>query len=281
MRRSFSITRVLSWQTFSQLFLLLGVVVMILPFLYMVGTSFKPPSEVITWPPTLAPEKPTLENYASLRTAAPFGRFFLNSLIVAVVSTLGIISTSTLAGYIFSKFRFPGRTILFILLLSTAMVPFETYLIPLYLIAKNLKLLNTYAGLVGPYLIMSFGIFLMRQNIGSAIPDELLDAARIDGASEWRIFFQLVVPLSKSAISALGILAFIQAWSAFIWPLILATEREMYTMEVGLSIFQRRFTIEYGSITAGSTISILPILMIFLILRRHIIRGITLTGLRG
>lgn len=281
MRRSFSITRVFSWQTFSQLFLLLGVVVMILPFLYMVGTSFKPPSEVISWPPTLVPEKPTLENYVTLRTAAPFGRFFLNSLIVSIASTLGIITTSTLAGYIFSKFRFPGRTILFILLLSTAMVPFETYLIPLYLIAKNLRLLNTYAGLVGPYLIMSFGIFLMRQNIGTAIPDELLDAARIDGASEWRIFFQLVVPLSKSAISALGILAFIQAWSAFIWPLILATEREMYTMEVGLSIFQRRFTIEYGSITAGSTISILPILIIFLILRRHIIRGITLTGLRG
>lgn len=281
MRRSFSITRVFSWQTFSQLFLLLGVVVMILPFLYMVGTSFKPPSEVISWPPTLVPEKPTLENYTTLRTAAPFGRFFLNSLIVSIASTLGIITTSTLAGYIFSKFRFPGRTILFILLLSTAMVPFETYLIPLYLIAKNLKLLNTYAGLVGPYLIMSFGIFLMRQNIGTAIPDELLDAARIDGASEWRIFFQLVMPLSKSAISALGILAFIQAWSAFIWPLILATEREMYTMEVGLSIFQRRFTIEYGSITAGSTISILPILIIFLILRRHIIRGITLTGLRG
>lgn len=281
MRRSFSITRVFSWQTFSQLFLLLGVVVMILPFLYMVGTSFKPPSEVISWPPTFVPEKPTLENYTTLRTAAPFGRFFLNSLIVSIASTLGIITTSTLAGYIFSKFRFPGRTILFILLLSTAMVPFETYLIPLYLIAKNLKLLNTYAGLVGPYLIMSFGIFLMRQNIGTAIPDELLDAARIDGASEWRIFFQLVMPLSKSAISALGILAFIQAWSAFIWPLILATEREMYTMEVGLSIFQRRFTIEYGSITAGSTISILPILIIFLILRRHIIRGITLTGLRG
>ena len=236
---------------------------------------------MISWPPTLWPDNPTLENYASLRTAAPFGRFFFNSVFVATLSTLGIITTSTLAGYIFSKFRFPGRTILFILLLSTAMVPFETYLIPLYLIARNLRLLNTYAGLVGPYLIMSFGIFLMRQNIGSSIPDELLDAARIDGASEWRIFLQLVVPLSKSAISALGILAFIQAWSAFIWPLILATEREMYTMEVGLSIFQRRFTIEYGSITAGSTISILPILIIFLILRRHIIRGITLTGLRG
>jgi multiple sugar transport system permease protein len=281
MRQYFSTTHVFTWRTLSHLILLSGVTVMIVPFLYMIGTSFKPPPEVITWPPTLWPKNPTLENYASLRTAAPFGRFFLNSIIVSIGSTLGIISTSTLAGYIFSKFRFPGRTILFIIVLSTAMVPFETYLIPLYLIAKNLKLLNTYAGLAGPYLIMSFGIFLMRQNIGSAIPDELLDAARIDGASEWRIFFQLVVPLSKSAISALGILAFIQAWSAFIWPLILATEREMYTMEVGLSIFQRRFSIEYGSITAGSTISILPILIVFLILRRHIIRGITLTGLRG
>ncbi|PIE34293.1 sugar ABC transporter permease [candidate division KSB3 bacterium] len=281
MRRSFWATHVFTWQTLSHVLLLSGVTIMIVPFMYMVGTSFKPPPEVISWPPTLWPKQPTLENYASLRTAAPFARFFLNSIIVAVVSTLGIISTSTLAGYIFSKFRFPGHTILFIILLSTAMVPFETYLIPLYLIAKNLKLLNSYTGLVGPYLIMSFGIFLMRQNIGSAIPDEILDSARIDGASEWRIFFQLIVPLSKSAISALGILAFIQSWSAFIWPLILATEREMYTMEVGLSIFQRRFTIEYGSITAGSTISILPILIIFLILRRHIIRGITLTGLKG
>lgn len=281
MRRSFLTTHVFTWQTLSHLILLSGVTIMIVPFMYMVGTSFKPPPEVISWPPTLWPENPTLENYASLRTAAPFGRFFLNSIIVAAVSTLGIISTSTLAGYIFSKFRFPGRNILFIILLSTAMVPFETYLIPLYLIARNLKLINTYAGLVGPYLIMSFGIFLMRQNIGSAIPDELLDAARIDGASEWRIFFQIIIPLSKSAISALGILAFMQAWAAFIWPLILATEREMYTMEVGLSIFQRRFTIEYGSITAGSTISIVPILIIFLILRRHIIRGITLTGLKG
>ena len=175
---------------------------------------------------------------------------------------------------------FPGRDLLFIILLSTAMVPFETYLIPLYLIAKDLKLINTYTGLFAPYLIMSFGIFLMRQNIGAAIPDELLDAARIDGCSEWRIFAQVVVPLSRSAISALAILAFMQAWMAFIWPLILATEREMYTMEVGLSIFQHRFTIEYGGITAGSTISILPILLVFLLLRRHIIRGITLTGMR-
>lgn len=270
-----------TWQTLVHLVLMAGAVIMVLPFVYMVGTSFKPPTEVIAWPPTLFPRQPTLANYALLRTEAPFARFFFNSMLVSTGSTLGILITSTLAGYIFSKFQFPGRNVLFIVILSTAMVPFETYLIPLYLIAKDLKLVNTYLGLTGPYLIMSFGIFLMRQNIGSAIPDELLDAARIDGCSEWRIFWQIVVPLSRAAISALAILAFMQAWTAFIWPLILASEREMYTMEVGLSIFQRRFTIEYGGITAGSTISILPILIVFLLLRRHIIRGITLTGIRG
>jgi multiple sugar transport system permease protein len=127
---------------------------------------------------------------------------------------------------------------------------------------------------------MSFGIFLMRQSIGSSIPDELLDAGRIDGCSEWRIFATIVVPLSTSAIGALGILAFMQAWMAFIWPLILVTQREMYTMEVGLAMFQQRFTIEYGGITAGSTISILPVLTVFIILRRNIIEGMTLTGLK-
>ncbi len=274
--------RALSWSRIAiQVTLMTGSVIMILPFIYMVGTSFKPPTEIITWPPTLWPKQPTLENYALLRTQAPFARFFLNSAIMSTASTVGILITSALAGYIFAKFRFPGRNILFITLLATAMVPFETYLIPLYLVAKNLRLINTYTGLVAPYFVMSFGIFLMRQNIGASIPDDLLDAARIDGSSEWRIFTTLVVPLSKGALSALGILAFMQAWTAFIWPLILATEQKMYTMEVGLSIFQHRFTIDYGGITAGSTVSILPILLVFLLLRRHIIRGITLTGMRG
>ncbi len=128
---------------------------------------------------------------------------------------------------------------------------------------------------------MSFGIFLMRQSMSSSIPDELLDAGRIDGCSEWRLFRQIALPLSKSAIGALGIFAFMQAWMAFIWPLILATQREMYTMEVGLSVFQQRFSIDYGSITAGSTVSIIPVFIVFLVLRRNIIQGITLTGLKG
>jgi len=216
-----------------------------------------------------------------LTATAPFPRFFLNSMILSTISMLGILATSTLAGFIFAKYSFPGRNVLFVIILATAMVPFETYLIPLYFIIRQFRLINTYAGMVGPYLVMSFGIFLMRQSIGSSIPDELLDAGRIDGCSEWRLFGQIVVPLSKSAIGALGIFAFMQAWMAFIWPLILATTRDMYTMEVGLSAFQQRFTIDYGSITAGSTISILPVFIVFLLLRRNIVAGITLTGLKG
>ncbi len=281
MEETLSIRRLTPFQWFTQALLLVGAGLMILPFVYMIGTSFKPPTEVLKWPPTFFAVNPTWENYRTLTTIAPFPRFFLNSLIMSTASMLGILATSTFAGYIFSKHRFPGRNLLFIIVLATAMVPFETYLIPFYFLIKQLKLINTYPGMVAPYLIMSFGIFLMRQSIGSSIPDELLDAGRIDGCSEWRLFRQIVLPLSKSAIGALGIFSFMQAWMAFIWPLILATQREMYTMEVGLSVFQQRYTIDYGSITAGSTVSIVPVFIVFLLLRRNIIQGITLTGLKG
>ena len=281
MDETISVRRLTPFQWFTQALLVVGAGIMLLPFIYMIGTSFKPPTEVLTWPPTLFAVHPTWDNYRNLTTIAPFPRFFLNSLIMSTASTLGILATSTFAGYIFSKYRFPGRDLLFIIILATAMVPFETYLIPLYFLIKQLKLINTYAGMAGPYLIMSFGIFLMRQSMSSSIPDELLDAGRIDGCSEWRLFRQIALPLSKSAVGALGIFAFMQAWMAFIWPLILATQREMYTMEVGLSVFQQRFSIDYGSITAGSTVSIIPVFIVFLVLRRNIIQGITLTGLKG
>jgi multiple sugar transport system permease protein len=273
--------RLTGFQWFTQSLLLIGAGIMLLPFVYMIGTSFKSAQEVIAWPPTLFAAHPTWSNYSGLTATAPFPRFFLNSLIMSSVSTAGILVTSTLAGYIFAKFSFPGRNALFFLVLATAMVPLETYLVPLYLLMKNLKMINSYPGMIAPYTVMSFGVFLMRQSIASAIPDELLDASRIDGCSEWRLFVRIIVPLSQSAIGALGIFAFMQAWMAFIWPLILATQKEMYTMEVGLSAFQQRFTIDYGSITAGSTISIIPVFIVFLILRRHIIQGITLTGLKS
>jgi multiple sugar transport system permease protein len=269
------------WQdALLQAVLLLGAGLMLLPLVWMVSTSLKPASEVITWPPQLIPKSPTLENYRGIFDAAPFGRFFLNSLLVSGASTVAILLTSSLAGFVFAKYSFPLKTPLFVLVLATAMVPFETYMLPLYLLMKDFEWINTYQGLVAPYLVMSFGIFFMRQAIGSSIPDELLDAARIDGSSEWGLYWRIILPLSSGAIGALGIFAFMQAWAAFIWPLLMTSTNEMSTMELGLALFQNRFTVDYGLITAGSSLSFFAVLAAFLFFRRHIIQGITLTGMK-
>lgn len=264
-----------------QAVLIFGSVIMVLPFIWMLSTSLKPPPEVISWPPRFIPLHPTLENYVTVFQTAPFHIFFLNSFLMASVSTISILLTSTLAGFVFGKYRFPGRGFLFILILATAMVPFETYMIPLYLIMKELKLINTFPGLVAPYLIMSYGIFFMRQNVMASLPDELIDAARIDGANEWRMYWQLVVPLLRGAMGALGIFAFMQTWAAFIWPLIITSNRQLWTMELGLGMFQFRYSVELGPINAGSMLSILPVLLVFVLLRRNIVRGIALTGMKA
>lgn len=261
--------------------LIIGSLVMVIPFLWMLSTSFKPPTEVLVWPPRLLPQAPTWTNYITVFKAVPLARFFLNSLIISSVSTLAVLATSLVAGYVFAKFHFPVRDLLFLLILVTAIVPFESYMVPFYLQMVQAKWLNTYQGMIAPYVLMSFGIFLMRQHIGSAIPDELIDAARIDGASEWGIFFRIVVPLSTSAIGALGIFAFIQAWAAFIWPLLIANQKTMFNMELGLTTFQFRFSVEYGPLMAGSVLNVLPMIMAFILLRRQIIESVALTGLRG
>jgi len=264
-----------------QAVLIFGSIIMVLPFVWMLSTSLKPPTEVISWPPRFIPLHPTLENYQTVFETAPFHLFFLNSLAMASVSTISILLTSTLAGFVFGKYRFPGRGFLFILILATAMVPFETYMIPLYLVMKDLKFINTFPGLVAPYLIMSYGIFFMRQNVIASLPDELIDAARIDGANEWRMYWQLVVPLLRGAMGALGIFAFMQTWAAFIWPLIITSNRQLWTMELGLGMFQFRYSVELGPINAGSMLSILPVLLVFVVLRRNIVRGIALTGMKA
>lgn len=263
------------------LVLLLGLGVMVLPFLWMLSTSLKPATEVLAWPPQLVPKTVTLDNYRTVFETAPFVRFFINSLLVSTVSTACIIITSTLAGYIFGKFDFPLKKFLFMLLLATAMVPFETYMIPLYMRMVQFRWVNKFIGLVAPYLIMSYGIFFMRQNVQASIPDEMLDAARIDGVSEFGIYRRIVLPLLSGSANALAIFAFMQSWAAFIWPLIITSSRELWTMELGLGMFQYRFTVDLGPINAGSMLSILPVLVVFLFLRRHIVRGITLTGMKA
>ncbi len=261
--------------------LMTGAIFMVLPMLWMIATSFKPAPEIAIWPPELLPQAPTFANYTGIFEVAPFGRFFLNSVGLSVVATLSVAVTSLMAGAVFAKYRFPGRTFLFMLIIATAIVPFESYMIPLYLQLVRIHWINTYQGIILPYLFMSFGIFLLRQHIASAIPTELLEAARVDGASEWWILIRVLAPLSAPALGAIGIFAFIQTWAAFIWPLLVANDPLLFNMEVGLTAFQFRFSSDYGKLMAGSVISVLPMLITFLILRRRIIESVALTGLKG
>jgi multiple sugar transport system permease protein len=260
--------------------LLFGTALMILPFLWMFSTSLKPPAEVLSWPPKFVPRTVTIDNYIQVFDTAPFGRFFLNSLLMSCASTLCVVITSTLAGYIFGKFKFPLKSFLFILILATAMVPFETYMIPLYLRMVKFRWVNTFIGLACPYLVMSYGIFFMRQNVEATIPEDLLDMARIDGVSEFGIYTKMVLPLLSGSVGALSIFAFMQSWAAFIWPLIITSTRDLWTMELGLGMFQYRFTVDLGPINAGSMLSIVPVLIVFLVLRKRIVQGITLSGMK-
>lgn len=265
----------------SEAVLLIGAAMMMMPFLWMLSTALKTPAEIVSWPPNLIPEQLTLENFTRVFTTAPFGRWLLNSLLIAVVSTTAILATSAIAGYILAKFNFPGRTALFMVILATAIVPFEVYMIPLYLTVSDLGLIDTLPGIALPFLIMSFGIFFIRQNVLASIPDELIEAGRIDGASELWIFGRVVIPLLGGPLSALGIFAFMQAWNQFVWPLLVANSKSLYTAEVGLALFQTGYTINFGAVSAGSVISVLPILTVFLVLRRQIISGVALSGLNG
>ncbi|HUV09044.1 MAG TPA: carbohydrate ABC transporter permease [Spirochaetia bacterium] len=262
------------------LVLLIGTALMLLPFVWMLFTSFKPTKEVLSWPPVLLPRHWTFVNYIGVFTKWPFHLFFINSIALSTISTISILVTSSLAGFVFSKHSFPGKQTIFFLILATVMVPSEVFMVPLYLSMKDFGLVDTYAGIVMPWLIMSFGIFFMRQNI-AGIPDDLIDAARIDGCSEFSIFSYVIFPLSKSALSALSIFAFMSAWGYFIWPLIITNTTEKFVLEVGLALFQHRFFIDYGSTTAGSAVAILPVIIVFLIFRRNIIEGVTLTGLKS
>jgi len=260
--------------------LILGVIFMILPFCWVAANSFKKPSELIAYPPSFLPKEPTLSNFAIIFKETPFITWLLNSIEFAILSTIAILITSTLSGYILAKFKFPGRGIIFLTILATAIAPFEVYMISLYLIATKLKILNSMEGILLGYLVMSFGIFLIRQNVLASIPDELIEAARVDGASEWWIFFRVIIPLLKGPMGALGILAFLQAWTAFVWPLLVASSKNMYTLEVGLALFQTGFTVDYGKVSAGAFIAILIPTIFFLLMRRTFFESIALTGLK-
>ncbi|MBB3962818.1 carbohydrate ABC transporter permease [Rhizobium metallidurans] len=262
------------------IFLLIISIFMLLPLVFLVANAFKTPAEMLAWPPTIIPRDPTIANFSAVLGDTPLLRWIGNSLAFAVLSTIAIVATSAIAGYVFGKFRFGTMNVLFALFLATAIVPFEVYMIPLYFQAKSLGILNSVWGLLLGYLVMSFGIFLIRQNVIHTIPDELLEAARIDGAGEFWIFLHIVLPLLRGALGALAVLAFFQAWTAFAWPIIVATTRSSYTIEVGLALFQTGFTVDLGRLSAASATVLIPSILLFVILRRNFVQGVASTGMK-
>ncbi|TYB97334.1 MAG: carbohydrate ABC transporter permease [Kosmotoga sp.] len=260
--------------------LFFGSLIMIVPFAWMVSTSFKLPKEVYLIPPRWIPNNPTLKNYIDLFEAMNFGRPFMNTIIVALSITFLSVFLSSMAGYGFAKFRFKGREKLFLIILATLMVPGQITMIPVFLMLNQMGLVNTYAGLIFPPIANAFNIFFMRQYIMS-LPDELIDAAKMDGANEGFIFFKIILPLTKPALAAITIFTFTGSWNSFLWPLIIAQDESMYTLPVAVSVLGGQYTERIALQMAGACIVIAPLIIVFLVAQKYFIKGIALTGLKG
>jgi multiple sugar transport system permease protein len=281
-----------------------GAILFVAPFAWLISASFQHVGDIFHWPPHWIPSNPTINGYKiffgigsdadQARGAEGVARWFLNSAFVATsVTTLQLLFNS-LAAYVFAKRRFPGRDAIFLLFLGTMMVPAQVTLIPNYIVLKHIPLfggndilglgghgwLDSYYGLILPGCVSAFGIFLLRQYMQS-IPDELLDAARIDGASELKIFWRIVLPLCRPALAAMAIFTFTYSWEDFLWPLIVISSPEHQTAPLGLALFVVRNRTAWDILMAGSVIATLPMVVVFMIFQRNFIRGISLTGLKG
>jgi multiple sugar transport system permease protein len=260
--------------------LLAGFVVMAIPFVWMILGSFKFTRELRQSPPTWVPEDPTLQNYRDLLDRLDFPRYFFNSTIVALAVTAGNLLFCSMLGYALAKLEFPGKRVLFAVVLATLMIPGLVTFMPLFVLVSNLNLTNTHAGLILPYVAGAFGAFLMRQFM-LGIPDDLLDAARVDGAGEYRIFFRVVLPLCGPALATLGVLTFLTSWNNFLWPLVVASTEDMYTLPVALALFsigQQESNV--GLQMAGAVVVVLPVVVLFFAMQRYVIRGIATSGLK-
>ncbi|QGQ48246.1 carbohydrate ABC transporter permease [Metabacillus sediminilitoris] len=263
---------------------ILGIVLTIggflisIPFIWMILSAFKPESEILQIPPTMWPKDFTFDNFSYLFDNMNFGKYTFNTIIVVLCSFIGLF-LNAMAGFAFAKYEFKGKQPLFYLVLATMMIPGQVTMIPVYLILNQLQLTNTMAGIVLPGLVGAFGIFLFRQFM-STIPDELLEAARLDGASEFRVFIQIILPISKPILAVQGILTFIAGWNSFLWPLIIANDESLYTLSVGLALLKGQYGGNFGLQMAGSTFMVVPIIIIFLLFQKHIIEGYTISGMK-
>jgi multiple sugar transport system permease protein len=261
--------------------LILFALFFLLPLVWMFITAIKPFQEWVT--PNWIPKNPTLQNFKDIfgDPTLPVRRWFINSVGIAVAFTLLTLIIDALAGYAYARMQFPGRNLLFGLLLATLVMPGIMFLVPNFLTVARLNWLGTYQGVIAPGLAGVFGVFFLRQFF-QGIPKELEEAALIDGAGVWTTFLRVVLPLARGALATLGVITFMASWNEFLWPLlILGNEREMLTLPVGLATLQGQFNFEYGKLMAGATVTTIPVLLIYLFLQRYIVQSVAMTGLKG
>lgn len=270
------------WQVLGIYGLLLAIALaMVFPMLWLVSTSLKGAGEnLLTSPPQLIPQRPTLDNYHQVWQTNPFFQYFVNSTIVAVLTVAINLVICSLAAYPLARLHFPGREAILGLIIATIMIPFQVVMIPLYILAVNLGLRNTYLGLVLPYLASAFGIFLMRQAF-QTVPKELEEAARLDGCSDLGVWWHVMIPATRPALVTLGIFVFIGTWGEFLWPLILLDRPERYTLPLGVAQLAGSFSLDWRLVAAGSVLSVLPVLLLFVFLQRYIIPTETASGVKG
>lgn len=257
-----------------------GLLLMVAPFVWMVLSSVKPEHEIRRVPATWLPETWTTENYRVLFEQLDFPTYLLNSVLVASAVTVGNVVFGAMLGYALAKLEFPGKRLVFATVLGTLMIPGVVTFVPLFILVSNLGLVNSLTGMWLPFLAAPFGVFLMRQYI-LGLPDELIQAARVDGASELGIFVRVVMPLCGPALATVGILTFLGSWNNFLWPLVVATKEEKYTLPVALALYAvGQNSTDYGLLLAGAVVVVLPIIAVFLLLQRHILQGIATTGIK-
>jgi multiple sugar transport system permease protein len=258
--------------------LVVGALITAFPLAWMLSGSFKPQRESIDYPPTLLPTQPTLENYLRLFTELDFGRYLVNTVVVVLIGGVGVLLMA-LAGYAFAKFEFRGKRVLFFCVLATLMIPVQVTMIPTYLILNALGLTNTLVGIALPALVSGFGIFLFRQFM-TTIPTEMLEAARLDGAGELRIAWQIVLPMSGPILAVQAVLAFIGGWNSFLWPLIVATDQKLYTVSVGLALLNQQIAVDPSLQMAAASVMVVPVLIVFIAFQRYVVQGFALSGLK-
>lgn len=252
---------------------------MLIPFLWMVLGSFKNIREVMQFPPTFIPNEPTLSNYKEVFPRLPFARYYLNTIITSVIPTVVTVLTASMAGFGFAKYKFVGRGFIFWLILATMMIPYPVTIVPLYVMAYRAGLVNTYTGLIVVSLSSAFGIFMMRQ-FCMTIPDDLLDAARIDGSSEFGIYAKIIMPLTKPALATLTIFTFTGNWNAYIWPLLMINSDRLRTLSLAIPLFNGQYQSFPNLVYAASTMAVLPVIILFLFNQRYFTEGIAMSGLK-